>query len=392
MKQKPKSILYIGHHFPCYGTGTGIIIRRHLERIENKGVKIYIAVPESEVSSQNVPDSWKVIKIPKRRKWWLPHRENIPGSNRLRNWYQMIEISNVLNGIVPDCILSVLWGPCSELAAYISKKWNVPISVIVHDLEENWVDNSFQSSIIRVRKESVLKQASCIWPVSEKMKNTFSDNVKYKTNVLYPIPEGVKNTVKITHPKTDPFVLAHAGTLHAVQLPNFKEIANSLDRIGGQFLIISPDKNPQNNDVIASLTKSHKNVIISDYIEKNTSVLDFLREHASAIFVSYALIAGTHQWADTSFPSRFIEFSHLGLPVIIVAPKEAAITAWCEQNNWEAHFSNLQNGELDFFFQKLKTKQFYLSMAYKTISFSKELFNPDVIQLQFENQIVWKNN
>jgi hypothetical protein len=66
-----------------------------------------------------------------------------------------------------------------------------------------------------------------------------------------------------------------------------------------------------------------------------------------------------------------VEFSHLGLPVLILASPCTTISNWAKARQWLSHISELDNKE----------------MANQTRKVASGEFHPDLIQAQFESEL-----
>src|SRR5215831_449740 len=132
-------ILLVSFIPPMPATGTPIILERHLLQLERRGWKVSIIVPELCLPTGNTFfDSLQIIPLSTRRWWWPPFRPDLPGSVEMRLHLWRLECERALGRKRPSAILTVLWGFCPLLAMHLSRRWKVPLSVIIHDQEELW--------------------------------------------------------------------------------------------------------------------------------------------------------------------------------------------------------------------------------------------------------------
>lgn len=378
-------ILLVSFLPPMPGTGTPIILERHLRQLERKGWNVSIIVPEQRLPTGNkFPDSWQIIPLTARRWWWPPFRPQIAGSLEMRLHLWQLECEQILGKERPSAILTVLWDIYPLLAMRLSKRWKVPLSVIIHDQPELWAKSETEHHLLQRRSVSILNQAERIWPVSRELGEVYKLNETQKIKVLSPIPEKIYRSFvewKI-HFKTHP-VVAHAGSLHPFQLPNLQSLAAALQKVNGTLLLITPGDNP----VLAKLREVYPNVKHQEPFAQNRDVIKFLSDNASCILVSYSFGISEQPWAVTSFPSKLVEFSHLGLPILILAPSSTAISNWAKQRQWISYISQLDEAELLNVLNQLTIPETWLEMAKQTRKVALNEFHPDLIQAQFESEL-----
>ena len=384
MDIETKHILLISFHPPAQGTGSPVILDRHLKRLEIEGWKISIAIPENFLKTPiNLPQSWQIIPLISRRWWWPPFREEIPLLVTLRLFLWSLECENKMRKDCPSAILTLLYGVYPLLAANLSQRWNVPMSVIIHDQVELWAKSKNEYKIIHQRTMNVLKKASRIWTVSSNLASVY--NLSTEINkVLYPIPEGAQRDISNIESRfnSNPIV-AHAGSLHPFQFPNFYELAIALEKINGRLLIVAP----KDNSTLGKLQETFPSIIHQEPFPKNQDVADFLYRNATSILISYSFSFEEQAWAKTSFPSKLIEFSHLGLPLIVMAPTGTAISDWIKQHEEIIHIDKLEKDAVLTKLTGLTQKNSWIKMSELALRLSRNEFSPDNIQQQFEREL-----
>jgi hypothetical protein len=370
---------------PAQATGTPIILQRHLHQLERKGWKVSIVVPEQYIPTGNEPaESWQIIPLPARRWWWPPFRPQLACSVKIRLHLWKLVCERALDRERPSAILTVLWGIYPLLAMHLSKSWKVPLSVIIHDQQELWATAEAEHHFLKQRSLTILNQSQRIWPVSWELVNNYDLRNKDKITVLVPIPDKTYGSFVEwkNHFGTHP-VVAHAGSLHPFQIPNFESLALALQKINGTLLLVTDD----DNVVLNKLLELYPNVKHRKPFAHNRDVVKFLSDNASCILVSYSFEIREQRWAATSFPSKLVEFSHLGLPVLILASPCSAISNWAKARQWLSHISELDNKELLKVLSRLTIRETWLEMANQTRKVASGEFDPDLIQAQFESEL-----
>jgi hypothetical protein len=377
-------ILFISRKPPQQGTGSHIIIERHLRRLEYSNWEISIATPENSLTNIKLPDTWNIISLPKRRWWWPPLRDKIPLSLAMRLHCWKWECKNKLKGKKVTAILADYWDNYSLLAAFLSKQWQIPLSLIIHDQPELWANSEQQKIEIAKRTKFVVNQAQRIWCVSPELADAYQLSSNPKMSVLFPIPNGnFSNLFSQKKSLNEEFVIAHAGSLHPFQFDNLKTLAICLGKINGVLLLITQRDNP----VVIKLIQKFDNVRQCEPWENNTQAMSFLAKNADCILVSYSFESHQQLWAKTSFPSKLVEFSHLNIPILILAPPNTAISNWAINNNWLSYVSSLKEAKLIDILNKIKHKKTWCKMAEQSKQMALNKFQPDIIQAQFQSEI-----
>ncbi|MBJ7296114.1 MAG: hypothetical protein JHC73_07280, partial [Dolichospermum sp.] len=86
-------------------------------------------------------------------------------------------------------------------------------------------------------------------------------------------------------------------------------------------------------------------------------------------------------------PSKLVEFCHLGLPILIIAPTTTSLGKWSLEHNWLSYLSNMDDDKLLLTLSNMTEKQKWLQMASQSITVAQSEFNPEYIQAQFESAI-----
>ncbi|MBI4783115.1 MAG: glycosyltransferase family 4 protein [Oscillatoriophycideae cyanobacterium NC_groundwater_1537_Pr4_S-0.65um_50_18] len=381
-----KHLLLISFLPPSQGTGSPIILWRHLTQLEAQGWKISIIAPEQQLRAiAPFPSTWQVIPLVGRRWWWPPLRQQIPGLLKLRLALWQSDCDRYFRHEKPSQILTFLCKTPPLLAANLAKSWQVPLSVIIHDQEEFWATSESDRRWIRRSAKQVLDRATRILPVSQELGQAYPLQNPQKCSVLYPISEPIScgqvewNPQFQTHP-----VIAHAGRLHPFQIPNFQRLAQALQKVNGTLLVVAPKDNP----TLVQLMQTCPNIQAQEPFEQNRQVVEFLAEKASCILVSYSFSLAEQPWAATSFPSKLVEFCQLGLPLLILAPPKTAAAAWAEQQQWIGHIDRLDQAQFTQAVAQLVTQETWLQMANQTRQAAATEFDCDRIQAQFESELM----
>ncbi|MEG4484122.1 hypothetical protein [Microcoleus sp. D2_18a_B4] len=381
--KKQQHILFSYGCPPKQGFGSPIIVNRHLRRLSSNW-EISIVAPQQSFTGINFPDFWQPIPLPMRRWWWLPYCPQISKLLEIRFWYWQLECERVLLQKRPTAIVTVLYDIYSIFAAYLAKTWQVPLSVIIHDQEEVRAKSEVEHHLIRKNWKSVLNQATKIWSVSQELGDLYKVNNPDKISTLIPIPEGSNQSFATWKDKfTASPVVAYAGNIYPSQISYIYSIASTLQKINGTFLLVTPKNRPG----VVELLNAFPNIEYQEPFPRNADVISFLKNQASCILVLYPFNLSEFPWGATSFPSKLVEFSHLGLPVLILAPPDTALGSWATKHNWYSYLSRMDEEKLFQIINQLIEKEKWIQMAHQSQIVAKSEFNPNLIQAQFESEI-----
>jgi hypothetical protein len=378
---KEKHLLFVGT-LPQPGFGTCVIIYRNLKRL--KGWKISIASAKHLIKKEySTPRMWRIIELAQHRWWWPPLKPYIFALFQLRLYFWKLKCERLLNKERPSIILNQL-GRDSALAYYLSKAWRVPLFMMIHDRWQVWVKTEFDKLYMtEKRAESILNHASKIWATSPGLATFYKVNNPKKISVLFAMPEGGppcfaqwRDDFK-THP-----VIVSSGSFRDYQIDIFKNIAFALQRINGTLLIIS---NKKYYGHLKSQLEGFPNIIYNEPFVRNAELISFLKEKASCILVP-GCFRDELDW-KINIPERLVEFSHLGIPMIILSPPHTCLSDWAKAHKWHGHLDTLDKDKLFELVKQITDKEKWLAMAEQSKNVALNEFSSDKIQAQFESEL-----
>jgi hypothetical protein len=229
---------------------------------------------------------------------------------------------------------------------------------------------------------NILDHSGRVWVASRELGDYYRLNDPGKASVLYPIPEGNGSGFSEWREKfrSEP-VIGFAGSFHSHQLVQFRNIAQVLSKINGRILIVS-----KKNDIIKDSLKDLSNIDYHEPFMENKGIINFLKSNASCILIPDSIdprAAGS----GLSFPSRLVEFSHLGLPMIIISPPGTALAKWANRHNWLGYCESIEGSALLERINMLIDKENWEKMAKQSQDAVMGEFNPERIQEQFEREL-----
>jgi hypothetical protein len=374
--------LYVSDVFPAPASGGAVIIYRHLRRLVQEGWHVTVAAPAP--SFRPLPDGhgFELRALPK-KKWWPPARPEWPPTQwlRARMWTNAMRSDPTFAEPPPDVILTVLWGHTSLTAAQLAQAWRVPLAVIVHDL---FRETALPPRLVRDGDKLtriVLRNAARVWTVSDEMLGQLAPLCPSGAlRTLTPVPEqnaapaGGWPVRFLSAP-----VIAHTGAFHPYHVEYLAAIARSAAKCGGSLLVLTPTDNPS----LALLRATGIPFRHQPAFGSSAEALRFLAAEASALTVMYPLDPKFYRCPPTGFPSRLIEFSHLGLPILIAAPPNNPINNWARRHAWPLLLDRTDWTSLDLLVAQLidATKWYDLSTRMRAIA--ADACDPEKIHRQF---------
>lgn len=364
-----RHLLYVSDLVPGPGQGGQVILDRHLRRLAAEGWEITI------VSSQpaRLPGPWQHRTLPARRWWWPPFRPRhaLLAALRARAWE--LELRAVPRA---DAIVTVVGGKLGWLAAHLATVQRAPLVAFVHD---HWRECG-ASDDARVA-ERVCRSARHLLAVSEEMRASLAAEFpRTPCSVLPPIPAeraGAFATWREIHASRP--VIAHVGALHAYHAPFLERVARTWAERGGTLLLLCPADNP----VLTELRRHIPNLRHQSFFPENRDALAFIAEHASALAVMYPFGREEHGAPPTGFPSRFVEFVQLGLPILIAAPLRNPIRSWAQRHAWPAQIDPADEAALQQTAEQFTTRAGWETCARAAQHVAEGEFDANAIHRRF---------
>jgi hypothetical protein len=343
-------ILVLNYVAPRHGTGSEIVLFRHLMKLSEIGWQVTICSPDADKIGTDfrVPD-WTYIQPPMRKWWWPPYRQSSPLLESLRAFAIAQFVKKELRRRdlpSPRVVLTNLWSYFARAAAEFSKITGARLITLLHDQQEFWAESQTEYKMCRDRVSMVARQSTFLGAVSQPLLDAYG-LAPPNAHLLLPIPGEIQYVQVTETERPREFIIGHAGSLHEFQYENLSLLAHCLSKLGGKLLLICPSTNPTH----LKLVERFSNIISVEFFKENESAISHLAENCAGLLVSYSFSSAKQQWATSSFPSKFLEYCRTGLPVLLLAPEESATGRWAKENAWSLFMSALDEDLLD---QKLE--------------------------------------
>ncbi len=380
---RTRKLVYFGQ-IPSEGTGSPVIIYRHLSRLADKGWKIEIVGEWGQDSCLAEKHRWPVITLSHRRRFWPPFRPDFPILRDLRIWLWAGEVLDSMNNDRPDTVLTYLsaFSDTLSLAAVgFSKRYGLPLTTISHDDVRCFAEDAEKGARAHARHRWVLQRSAFGMFASAELAASLSSKAN-SSHVLPPIPEGWRNPAQWKREDPDvPFRVIYAGSIWPAQYSLLLEIASTLKRCGGKLILISR-LTPELQEFVDS---GH-----AEWVEPfagNCDVLEYMVNNAKGLLVSYSERVEDMPWIASSFPSKLIEYSHLGLPCAIIAPEQSAVGRWARREGYPDYFAPSEMETFASWAGSLTCPDSWSKHAQSLQKYAQSVFDPESIHEQLERGI-----
>lgn len=385
MIEAPHLLLVYGRA-PTDWTGTPVVLHRHLNRFEAEGWRVSVATYHHEFeNAQGLPTAWARCALPMRRWWWLPYRRWIPGIETLRRHLFADDLARQVRANPPDLVLTVLEPYEAQIASDVARRLRCPLAVIVHDqpeLFEDIIADPARRAAVRQAAERVLREATRVYPVTPALGAAYGEAVAAKSQTLLPIPAGGHGSAAQWRDGYACPHVVHVGSLHGFQAPNMWAVAEALHAVGGRLTLASH----HGFEPFEPIARAFPNVVLRPAFPTSGDMLAYCAAEASAILVSYSF--DVQAWGATSFPSRLVELTHLGLPLVLLAPPRTAASAWAREVGWTALVGSLDVPTLTEEMAALASRDGWEARAAESRRAAHGLFDPQQIHEGFARDLV----
>lgn len=376
------NVLYFGH-VPVEGAGSAIIVLRHLRRIQAAGGSITVVPDWGQDVSECTRAGWRVAELSHRRKWWPPFDPQNKWSRRLRAWLWAGELRGALGAEQPRAVLTYLSAFSDTLslaAAGFARRYCLPLLALVHDDVRCFTPDAAEGHLRMRNYRDILGACSSVGFASPDLARAYGFAGR-EDEVLAPIPEGFGERAKwqATHSQRPRVV--YAGNYWEGQLPLLARAAEIIARAGGELvLLVKP------SPAIEALCKAAPIRHVPPF-PTNREALSWLVENAAGLLVAYGDSSDTTPWIRASFPSKLIEYVHLGVPLMIVAPEDTAVAHWAQTRAFPHWLSPANLDQLAAWVGDLSHQESWTRLAAAGEPFALGEFDPAKIHAELERRL-----
>lgn len=378
-------VLYIGQA-PAEGTGSPVIVLRHLQRLAAAGWEITVVAEEGCDNSASIRAGWLVLPLPLRRAWWPPFRPALAWSRAVRTWLLANEALRLTARSRPDAVLGYLAAHddfLAEVAVRFARRSRAPLTLLVHDDPAAFVSDPREKSRLHRRHARLLAAARHPLFVSPELAALYRPPSS-AVRILPPLPAGWPAFTEWSPALNSYPKIYYAGFVWPAQYPLLRKIALALAEAGAQLVLLTRET----PELLAFLRANP--VLHVPPFATNREALAHLAEHAAGILVSYADSVAQMPWIATSFPSKLVEQVQLGLPCAIVAPVESSVARWARRVGYADSFAPAELGRLAAWARDLRAESAWRHRAAPVRQLAAGEFAPEKIQSAFAASLLRK--
>jgi hypothetical protein len=371
-------LLYIGQT-PAEGTGSPVILLRHLQRLTAAGWQVSIIAEGGQDTTACASAGWTVRTLPLRRAWWPPFRRSLPYSRTVRTWLLARECQQLSSRHAPDAVLGYLAAHDDfypEIATRHARRCGVPLSLLVHDDAAAFATDPADKSRLHRRHAWMLRQAHRCWFVSPELATAYGLPAA-SHRVLPPIPAGRPQFAGWQIMFAGAPCVYYAGFIWPAQFPLLRDIAQTLAEAGARLVLLTPE-----TPALTAFLRTSGIAHMASF-PTNGEALAHLAREAAGVLVSYADTVEQMPWIATSFPSKLVEYAQLGLPCAIVAPPDSAVGRWAQRDGYADFFAPAERVRLAAWARDLRSESAWRRHSEPARDLARGKFSPDRIQAAF---------
>ena len=236
-------------------------------------------------------------------------------------------IARRLRGSSVEAVVTVSHSVSWAVAANVARRLRVPLHIINHDY---WPETLVLPGVARgwadQRFAQVYRAATLRLCVSPGMEEHYRREYGVPGTVLYPGRGRTAQPERPTAGKSGSvFTIGYAGSLQAEGFATvLQTVAGALEQIGGQLIVFSPNSEAS----IRARGLVNRNVVFAGQ-KPVSEIIQCLRETSDALILPMS--AGMGLNVTLSFPSKLVDYTVTGLPIIIVGPPSCSAVRWAAE-------------------------------------------------------------
>jgi glycosyltransferase involved in cell wall biosynthesis len=234
-------------------------------------------------------------------------------------------VRELIHSFQPDVVLTVAQGWWYMQAGRVARQFNLPLVTFFHDWWPDFPDvpMAFRSQIEREFRRICAESAVAIC-VSDGMLRELGE--PQNALVIHPVPS-LTNAGQCTPNFSLPLRVVYFGNLreYGPLIENALRASQGSKQVRLEVFGAGPLWTPGAEDYFRSCGFYHGFVPRNQFVES-------LR-HSQAVLVVMSFAAALRRRMTTSFPSKMIDATQLGLPVIVWGPEYCSAVQWARQGD-----------------------------------------------------------
>lgn len=335
-------------------------------------------------------------------------KEIAPVSNNpfsiLRFYYQTLKqivksyclIRQVAKSFQPDLILTLSMDYYWYLAYRLSKSLDIPLELVLHD---RWEATTLVRIAIRLYPQfkKVYQYAQHRFCISPSMESYYYNQLSMHGDILYPISRKKAISCSLARNKK-PLTVVFFGNIW-YHLPTLIDLAHLLSKQNIELVIFSN----RNLEFFQSRGLKTSNVTAHVFWEEHDDLLNWCQENVDILYLPMHFDNYQKQEIQCSFPSKIADYTSLGLPVIIHAPRNSSVVEFAAMNAgypFAEVVTSDSEDELAAAIDRLTDVEYRKRLGRNSLYIWHQFFDPEVVRKSFFEKLsieitskgFWKNN
>lgn len=293
-------------------------------------------------------------------------------------------LRNYIKSHKPNLIVTVAEGIHWIAAQKMSQEFDIPLVTIFHDW---WPDlasiHSWAKQILNNHFKQLYQQSTLAFCVSEGMRQSLGNHPN--AEILYPIPDCPLTVAEERKKNSDQkiFKLVYAGSISGIYAPMIQQLLAALHGVKELQLNLFGRLPNCQDDLLQEIKRQgvHGGFLPRDLLRQELN-------QASALLVTISFDPNNRRWAETSFPSKLVEYCQYNKPIIIWGPDYCSAVRWGLKYQSALIVTSPLAQNVVQAIQALVTRpEEQTRLKKKTIQIAQEMFNPEKIQEKFINKV-----
>lgn len=233
----------------------------------------------------------------------------------------------------PEAVLTISHAGAWVGAWQLARQLGIPLYLIVHDdraysdylpeMMRGWAERNFAEAY---------RSAAARFCVSPAMAEAYESRYAVPADVVYPSRDSGNASFDEPAPQAGmdrpSLTFAYAGSIHGED--NFRQLedfARLTDQLGHKLIVFSPQVEPLGRRIGTGCP----GVVLRAPVPASDLIHE-LRDAADCLLITGSFGTDHAEVVRTLFPSKFADYSAMGLPVLVWAPPYASISRFIREN------------------------------------------------------------
>jgi hypothetical protein len=221
------------------------------------------------------------------------------------------------------------------------------------------------------------------------MAESYTERFGVTGTVIYPTHNGARDTLEIS-PRVDrassPLTFAYGGSINsATDLEQLVAFARIITRRGHRLMVFAPQHAQLAATAAAAgiVIETHPPIQSDEFVAR-------LRADADCLFLQQSMIEADRPWVAAAFPSKWADYSTLGLPMIVWAPLLSSSARFVNEHPGCAELvTDADPSALERAIARLEASaQYRRSLAESLLALGREAFSPQPAFERFRAVVV----